>query len=216
VQVRGGFGSAVEVDIVDDAAMEVTAKRDVTYQAGVGIEGEIEFEITLAACCGGGGGDTVVDADGATCVASEAGDDVHDAIVCNDTSGVLFAGENMVTVEVNRMTLASALSEGVSCSLHGQWGGTKCHAVEGGPGREIEQGLIVTRLLGHAGKEGKEIPMEVPGVLVRGCWSGGRRRRRRRGTGKGDGRVGHVPGREILPENCVSRVLAFFCASPAI
>jgi hypothetical protein len=64
---------------------------------------------------------------------------------------------------------------------------------------------MVTRLRGHAGKEGEEIPMEVPGLVVRGYWSR-RRERRRRGTGKGGGRSGHVTGREVLPKNCVSRV----------
>ena len=129
VQVRGGFGGAVEIDVVDDAAVEVTAERDVTYQAGVGIEGEVDFEITLAACVGGGGGDVVVDPNGASSVASKAGDDVHDAIVCNDAAGVFFTGENMVTVGINEVSLASALSAGVSRGLHGRWGGVEGHAI---------------------------------------------------------------------------------------
>lgn len=124
VQVRGGFGRAVEIGVVDDTAMEVAAKRDITDQAGVGIEGEVKFEITLAACGGGGGGDAVVDPNRATCIAGKSGDDVHDAIVCNDASGVLFASENMVVVEVNRVTLASTLSVGISGGLHGGRGGT--------------------------------------------------------------------------------------------
>ena len=44
VQVRGGFGRAVEIDVVDDATVEVAAERNVTYQAGVVIEWEVEFE----------------------------------------------------------------------------------------------------------------------------------------------------------------------------
>ena len=39
VQMRGGLGRAVEIDVVDDATMEVAAERYITYQAGVGVEG---------------------------------------------------------------------------------------------------------------------------------------------------------------------------------
>ena len=152
-------------------------------------------------------GDVVVDPNGASSVASKAGDDVHDAIVCNDTAGVFFTGENMVTMGINEVSLASALSAGVSCGLHGLWGGTEGHAIEGCPGREVEHGQIVTRLRGHAGKEGEEIPVEVPGFLVGGSWARGRKRRRRRGTVRGDGRDGHITGREVLPENCVCIVV---------
>ena len=46
----------------------------------------------------------------------------------------------MVTVGINEVVIASALSAGVSCGLHGQWGGTEGHGIEGCPGREVEHG----------------------------------------------------------------------------
>ena len=36
VQVRGGFGRAVEIGIVDNATMEVVAERNLTNQSGLG------------------------------------------------------------------------------------------------------------------------------------------------------------------------------------
>lgn len=58
IKVRGRFSRAVEIiSLVDDAAMEVTTKSNISDQTGVGIDWQVQFAIALAACVCSEGGD---------------------------------------------------------------------------------------------------------------------------------------------------------------